>query len=59
MNDVAPFITLSSLFAVLFGILLVGDQMTLRILFGGLLTLVGVTVVAVRTSEPLSEEQAD
>jgi len=46
--DVAPFITLSSLFAVLFGIVLLGDQMTFKIVVGGLLTLIGVTVVAVR-----------
>ena len=52
VNDVAPFITLSSLFAVLFGILLLGDQMTWRIVVGGLLTLVGVTVVAMRSSDP-------
>jgi len=51
VNDVAPFITLSSLFAVLFGVLLVGDDMTYRIFFGGLLTLTGVTVVAVRTKD--------
>jgi len=48
VNDVAPFITLSSLFAVGFGILLLGDQMTSRVVTGGMLTLVGVTVIAVR-----------
>ncbi len=50
VNDVAPFITLSSLFAVGFGILFMGDQLTTRIVLGGLLTLVGVTVVAVRSA---------
>lgn len=56
VSDVAPFITLSSLFAVVFGVLLVGDQMTFRIVFGGLLTLIGVTVVAVRTKEPKTSD---
>ena len=51
VNDVAPFITLSSLFAVLFGILITGDQMTIRIVFGGILTLIGVTVVAKRSAK--------
>ncbi len=50
VNDVAPFITLSSLFAVGFGILFMGDQLTTRIVLGGLLTLFGVTVVAVRSA---------
>ena len=51
VNDVAPFITLSSLFAVLFGILITGDQMTIRIVIGGILTLIGVTVVAKRSAK--------
>jgi len=50
VNDVAPFITLSSLFAVGFGIVLLGDQMTARVVVGGMLTLIGVTVIAVRGS---------
>ena len=48
VNDVAPFITLSSLFAVGFGIVLLGDQMTSRVIAGGMLTLTGVTVIAMR-----------
>ena len=56
VSDVAPFITLSSLFAVIFGVLLLGDQMTWRIVVGGLLTLIGVTVVAVRTKEPTTSD---
>ncbi len=55
VNDVAPFITLSSLFAVGFGILLMGDQLTARIVIGGLLTLAGVTVVAVRSGKPTTK----
>ena len=51
VNDVAPFITLSSLFAVGFGIVLLGDQMTSRVIVGGLLTLIGVTVIATRGAQ--------
>lgn len=58
VNDVAPFITLSSLFAVGFGILLFGDQMTWRIVLGGLLTLVGVTVVAMRGAKIAANAKA-
>ncbi|MBX2838780.1 MAG: EamA family transporter [Gammaproteobacteria bacterium] len=48
INSVAPFITLSVVFGVLFSILFLDDVLTLRILIGGLLTLLGVTVVALR-----------
>jgi len=51
VNDVAPFITLSSLFAVGFGIVLLGDQMTSRVIVGGMLTLIGVTVIATRGAQ--------
>ena len=50
VNDVAPFITLSTLFAVGFGVWLAGDALTPRIVLGGALTLVGVTVIAVRNA---------
>ena len=51
INQVSPFITLSTLFAIVFGVLLLSDQITARILLGGALTLVGVTVIARRNSE--------
>jgi len=51
VSQVAPFITLSSLFAVLFGVTLLGDAMTVKIVVGALLTLTGVTVVAVRNAD--------
>jgi O-acetylserine/cysteine efflux transporter len=50
VNQVAPFVTLSTLFAIVFGVLLLGDQITGRILLGGVLTLVGVTVIARRNA---------
>jgi O-acetylserine/cysteine efflux transporter len=50
INSVAPFITLSTLFAIAFGILLMGDTLTLKITIGGALTLLGVTIVAIRNA---------
>ena len=50
VNSVAPFITLSTLFAIVFGILFTGDTLTLKIAIGGGLTLLGVTIVAVRNA---------
>ena len=51
INQVSPFITLSTLFAIVFGVLLLSDQITGRILLGGALTLVGVTVIARRNAK--------
>ena len=50
VNHVAPFITLSSLFAVVFGITFMGDVLTVKIMIGGSLTLLGVTVIALRNA---------
>jgi len=50
INQVSPFITLSTLFAIAFGVWLINDQITVRILFGGALTLIGVTVIARRNA---------
>ena len=50
VNHVAPFITLSSLFAVIFGIIFMGEVLTVNIVIGGLLTLLGVTVIALRNA---------
>lgn len=50
VNDIAPFITLSTVFAVGFGVWLLDDPLTLRIVIGGLFVLGGVTVIAVRNA---------
>jgi len=50
VNAVAPFITLSTLFAIGFGTLLLDDPLSARLIIGGLLTLAGVTVIAVRNA---------
>lgn len=46
--NIAPFITLSTLFAIVFGILFLNEQLTFKIAVGGILTLLGVTVIAMR-----------
>lgn len=51
VNNVAPFITLSTLFAIGFGVWLLGDQITVRIGTGGVLTLLGVTIIAIRNAQ--------
>ena len=50
VNDIAPFITLSTVFAVGFGVWLLNDPLTFRIIAGGLLVLGGVTVIAMRNA---------
>lgn len=50
VNNVAPFISLSTLFAIGFGVWLLDDQLTPRIIAGGLLTLTGVTIIAIRNA---------
>jgi len=50
VNQVSPFISLSTLFAVAFGITLLNDLMTLKIIIGSLLTIAGVTIIAIRNA---------
>jgi O-acetylserine/cysteine efflux transporter len=48
VTSVAPVTVLSPLFSVFFSVLLLGDVLDSRMVFGGLLTLTGVTVILVR-----------
>lgn len=50
VNSVAPFITLATLFAIGYSIVLMDDVLTIRIVVGGLLTLLGVTIIALRNA---------
>lgn len=50
VNHVAPFISLATLFGIAFAILFVNDEMTIRVALGGFLTVLGVTVVALRNA---------
>jgi O-acetylserine/cysteine efflux transporter len=48
VTSVAPLTTLSPVFSVIFGVMLLGDQLTSRIMIGGFCTLVGVLIITLR-----------
>jgi len=48
VNLVTPFITLSTVFAVVFSILIYGDTLTSRVITGGLMILIGVFIISRR-----------
>ena len=48
VNQVMPFTLMVPLFGVLSGVLLLGESLSLAILGGGLLTLVGVAIIVIR-----------
>ncbi|HSC05291.1 MAG TPA: DMT family transporter [Steroidobacteraceae bacterium] len=48
ITSVSPLTILSPLFGVLFGVTLLGDELTPRIIAGGTMTLTGVVVIALR-----------
>jgi O-acetylserine/cysteine efflux transporter len=48
VTSVAPLTTLSPVFSVIFGVMLLGDPLTLPIVLGGICTLVGVLIITLR-----------
>jgi O-acetylserine/cysteine efflux transporter len=48
VTSVSPITVLSPLFGVLFGVTLLGDELTPRIIAGGTMTLTGVVIIALR-----------
>jgi O-acetylserine/cysteine efflux transporter len=48
ITSVSPLTILSPLFGVLFGVTLLGDDLTPRIIAGGTMTLTGVVIIALR-----------
>ncbi|HEY4644883.1 MAG TPA: DMT family transporter [Steroidobacteraceae bacterium] len=48
VTSVSPLTVLSPLFGVLFGVTLLGDELTPRIIAGGAMTLTGVVIIALR-----------
>lgn len=48
VTSVSPFTLLSPIFSIMFGITLLHDQLTPRMLLGSVITLIGVLIVAVR-----------
>lgn len=51
VTSVAPVTALATLFAIVFGIWFLDDQLTGRIVIGGALTLLGVTIIAIRNAK--------
>ena len=56
LSQLAPLTLLATLFAVVFGVLLLGDTLTDRMLIGGLLTTIGVFVIAMRQRQVTGDE---
>ena len=48
VTSLSPLTTLSPLFSVIIGVLFLGEALTARLLLGGALTLLGVTIISVR-----------
>ncbi len=48
VTSVAPLTLLSPLFSILFGVTLLDDQLSPRMMLGGAITLVGILIVALR-----------
>lgn len=48
VTSIAPLTTLSPVFSIVLGVLLLGDHLTLRIIIGGTCTLVGVLIITLR-----------
>lgn len=48
VTSVAPLTVLSPLFAVAFGVLLLGEQLSMRVAIGGAITLLGVVIITIR-----------
>ena len=51
VTSVSPLTVLSPLFGVFFGVTLLGDQLTARIIVGGVMTLAGVFIIALRETQ--------
>jgi O-acetylserine/cysteine efflux transporter len=48
VTSIAPLTTLSPVFSIVLGVLLLGDQLTWRIMIGGVCTLIGVLIITLR-----------
>jgi O-acetylserine/cysteine efflux transporter len=55
VSKISPFTLLSPLFTVIFSVLLLGEQLTWRIILGGVITLMGVAVISLREREIVKE----
>ena len=58
---VNPLFLLSPIFAIFFGVTVYGDQLTIQIVLGGLMTIGGVAIIAIRSARrgaPIPEKAA-
>ena len=57
VSTVSPFMLLTPVFAVTFGVTIWGDQLTWQLLLGGGMTLVGVAIIALRSARKLDQSK--
>lgn len=55
VSKISPFTLLSPLFTVIFGVVLLGEELTWRIVIGGAITLAGVLIISLREREIVTE----
>ncbi|MBI1210648.1 MAG: EamA family transporter [Alphaproteobacteria bacterium] len=55
VSKITPFTLLSPLFTVIFGVVLLGEGLTWRIVVGGLVTLAGVAIISLREPDIVKE----
>jgi O-acetylserine/cysteine efflux transporter len=55
VSKISPFTLLSPLFTVIFGVVLLGEELTWRIVVGGAITLAGVLIISLREREIVTE----
>jgi O-acetylserine/cysteine efflux transporter len=55
VSKISPFTLLSPLFTVIFGVLLLDETLTWRIVLGGVITLVGVAIISLRERDIVKE----
>lgn len=55
VSKITPLTLISPLFTVVFGVILLGEELTWRIVVGGAITLVGVVIISLREPERVGE----
>ena len=58
VSKISPFTLLSPLFTVIFSVVLLGEELTWRIIIGGAITLAGVLIISLREREIVTEPTA-
>ena len=55
VSKISPFTLLSPLFTVIFSVMLLGEELTWRIILGGVITLAGVAIISLRERDIVKE----